>query len=329
MAGGQVAADENLVKVAPGDAATAPHDTRRRTAAVAGLVTLIAVILGFNLVVLKVAIAASDPLTTQTFAVIVATVSFVAAAAVSGPQGLRLPRRYVPAVVGVALSLTAGSSVGIAFGVERVEAGVAALLISTTPIITAVLEYFIVGQRHTWHGVAGILLGFAGVAVVALGEQRSGGASQVLGVVFLLLGSFGWSLGLVLMRTHAAGAPRTTLLAWQFLVATPLLVVTGLLTTGLRADWSLVFVLAVVYSGLFGKGISFFLQMTVVRLGTALHASLTAFLMPVSGTLAGVWFLHETVELPQVVGAVTILAGVVLVLRAKVLVQEEAGVPTI
>lgn len=308
-----------------------PEPARTRPSAtllVAALVALIATILGFNLVVLKVAIEAADPLTVQTFAVIVATISFVVAAAVSGRGSLRLDRRYTPAVIGVALSLTAGSSVGIAFGVERVEAGVASLLVSTTPIITAVLEYLFVRQRQTWHGLVGVLIGFAGVAVVALGEQRSGGSAQVLGVVLLVLGSFGWSLGLVLMRTAAAGAPRTTLLAWQFVVATPLLILVGLLTTRLQAEWSLLFFLAVVYSGLFGKGVSFFLQLTVVRLGTALHASLTAFLMPVTGTLAGIWLLDETVEAAQAIGAVTILAGVALVLRSKSLVQEAPVVPT-
>jgi len=300
-------------------------DTRRRLT-IGLLVTLVAAILGLNLVALKVAIAASDPVTVQAFGVALSTVAFFTAAAAGGSP-LRPERRHLGAVVGVALSLTVGSSLGIAFGVQRVDAGVASLLVSTTPIITLALEYLLTRERHTWHGIVGVVAGFAGVAVVAFGEQR-GGASQVLGVLYMVLGSFGWSLGLVLMRTHGAGAPRSTLLAWQFLLATPLLLVVGWMTTGLRAEWSALFVAAVIYTGLMAKGVSFFLQLTVVRLGNAVHASLTAFLMPVFGTLAGVLLLSETVQPSQLVGAVAILGGVVLVMHARVLVDDDAVVAT-
>ena len=305
---------------------TQPLDTRRRVI-VGVLVTLVAAILGLNLVALKVAIAASDPVTVQAFGVALSTLAFFAAAAVGGSP-MRLERRHARAVVGVAISLTAGSSLGIAFGVQRVDAGVASLLVSTTPIITLVLEYLMTRERHTWHGIVGVAAGFAGVAVVAVGEQRGGGASQALGVLYMVLGSFGWSLGLVLMRTHGAGAARSTLLAWQFLLATPLLLFVGWWTTGLHAEWSALFVGAIAYSGFMAKGVSFFLQLTVVRLGNAVHASLTAFLMPVFGTLAGVLLLGEAVEPSQLLGAVAILGGVLLVLRARVLVNDEAVVPT-
>lgn len=299
--------------------------TRGRRAVVAALVTLVAAVLGLNLVALKVAIQVSDPVTVQGLGVAVGAASMFGVVAATGDP-LRLDRRYLPAVVGVALSLTVGSSLGIAFGVQRVTAGVASLLVSTTPIITVILEYLLVRQRQAWQAIAGVLVGFAGVAIVALGEQRTGGASQVLGVVYMVLGSTGWSLGLVLMRTLGAGAPPSTLLAWQFLLGTPLLLAVGALATGLSATWSLLFVLGVLYTGAAGKGLSFFLQLAVVRLGTAVHASLTAFLMPIFGTLAGVLLLGERIRGAQVLGALAILGGVTLVLRSRVEPARTAAV---
>lgn len=293
---------------------------------VAVLVTLVAAILGLNLVALKVAIAASDPVTVQALGVLLTTVVMFAAVAVNGGP-LRLERRYVPAAVGIALSLTVGSSIGIAFGVERVTAGVASLLVSTVPIITLALEYLTAGTLPSRRGVAGVLVGFAGVGIVALGEQRTGGTTQALGVLYMVLGSAGWSLGLVLMRTLGDGAPRATLLAWQFLVSAPLLLVLGALATGLRVEWTGLVALAILYSGPAAKGVSFFLQLTVVRLGTAVHASLTAFLMPIFGTLAGIALLGERVHTAQVLGAVAILGGVTLVLRSRAH-PLPAGVPS-
>lgn len=85
------------------------------------------------------------------------------------------------AVAALVTLVAAVLGLNLVAGVQRVTAGVASLLVSTTPIITVILEYLLVGQRQAWQAIAGVLVGFAGVAIVALGEQRTGGASQLLG----------------------------------------------------------------------------------------------------------------------------------------------------
>jgi drug/metabolite transporter (DMT)-like permease len=311
VAGDQVTPDADVVKGA---------DLRKRRPVgarpvVVLLVTLIAAILGLNLVVLKVAIADSGPMTVQAFSAVVASATFFVVARASGsPMGLEHGRW--PAALWVGLSLTVGSSLGVAAGVQRVDAGVAALLISTTPIITLILGTVILHERYSWHGVLGVLIGFLGVGVVGF-SQRGGAGSELLGVVFMLLGALGWSLGLVLMRALAEGITRSTFIAWQTLLGVPFLLLAAGIFEGFTAEWSLLFALAVLYSGAMAKGTSFFLQLTVVRLGNATQASLTAFLMPVFGTLAGVLLLSEQVHPAQLYGGATILVGVALVLRAR------------
>ena len=288
----------------------------RRPLLVALLVTLIAAILGLNLVVLKVAIAASGPITVQAYSAVVASAAFFAIARASGAS-LRLDPGRWPAALAVGLCLTVGSSLGVAAGVERVDAGVAALLVSTAPLFALTLGVGLLRERYSWHGILGVLVGFAGVAIVALSAGRSGDATETLGVVFMLLGSFGWALGLILMRALAGGIPGSIFIAWQTLLGVPILLLAAVLTEGLQARWSLLFAAAIVYSGAMAKGTSFFLQLLVVRLGSATQASLTAFLMPVFGTIAGVVLLDERVEPAQVYGGMTILAGVALVLRVR------------
>lgn len=305
-------------------AQAAPRE-RRTVLVVLGLVTLIAAILGLNLVVLKVAIEVSGPFTVQAFSAVVASLTFFAVARASRAP-VHLQRRSLPAALWVALSLTVGSSMGVAAGVERVDAGIAALLISTTPILTLLLGTLLLRERYSWHGVLGVTIGFLGVAIVAVSQR--GGGTQLLGVGFMLLGALGWSLGLVLMRLLAGGITRSTFIAWQTLLGVPFLLLAAGLIEGFRAEWTLLYLLAIVYSGAMAKGTSFFLQLTVVRLGNATQASLTAFLMPVFGTLAGVLLLGEQVTGAQVSGGATILLGVALVLRARTSEAPPAPVPS-
>ncbi|HEX5203433.1 DMT family transporter [Paractinoplanes rhizophilus] len=278
---------------------------------VLALVVGIAAILGCNMVALKFALRESDPLTIQALATVVGLMTLVIAAR-AGRKPLRLPRHTLPGVIGVSMGMTVGSSLGVGLGVQRVSAGVAALLMATTPIITLVLDLVVLRHRHTWHGPVGAFLGLAGVAGIAWGT----GQGEVLGVLFMLLGSFGWSVGLLAMKSVQGQVPVTSFLAMQMALGVPVLLLASYLVHGLAANWTLIFVAAVIYSGAMAKGVSFLLQLIVVRHGTALHASLSAFLIPVFAFLAGFAFLGERIRAVELVGAVAILLGVVLVLRS-------------
>ena len=315
MAGDQVATGEDLVTVQTGGRAV-----------VAFLVTTIAAILGFNLVVLKVAIEASGPITVQAYSAAVAAVTFLFVTQVSGTS-LRLTRKQMVAAALVGLCLTVGSSLGIAAGVQRVDAGVASLLVSTAPLLTLILGTLLLRERYSWHGPVGVLVGFLGVGLVAIAAGGNGNPTELVGVIFTVLGALGWSLGLVLMKLLAGGIDRSAFIAWQTLLGVPFLFIAAGVVEGFGATWTVMFVLAITYAGAVAKGTSFFLQLTVVRLGTPTQASLIAFLMPVFGIGSGAVFLGEQIEVVQIYGGLTILIGVALVLRATAR-RETAVIPS-
>jgi drug/metabolite transporter (DMT)-like permease len=194
---------------------------------------------------------------------------------------------------------------------------------SMTPVITLVLSALVLGERTNVIGLLGVAAGFLGVGVVAFTADRTI-AAELLGVVFMLLGACAWSTGIVVMRRYARNIVPSTFVAWQTLFGVPVLFVLAFVFEGFVFEWSLIFVLAVLYAGVVSKGTSFFLQLRIVQLGTATTASLTAFLLPVFGTLAGVIVLGETVRAGQVAGGAVILVGVGLVLRSR----DDGGVPT-
>src|SRR5262249_37376752 len=70
-------------------------------------------------------------------------------------------------------------------GIQSVSAGLAALISSANPVLTALLTAAFLGDRMTWRKGAGLLLGVIGVAFVV--ESRiSGGIESPLGIAFVI-----------------------------------------------------------------------------------------------------------------------------------------------
>jgi drug/metabolite transporter (DMT)-like permease len=79
---------------------------------------------------------------------------------------------------------------------------------------------------------------------------------------------------------------------------------------------------ALVFSGLFGSGIAYFLWYNVVRLVPAMTASLGVLSSPVVGVVASAIVLGERPTVPDIIGYVLIFAA-----SASVLLQRQA--PTV
>lgn len=297
-----------------------------RRAVVPLLVLITGSLLGLNLVVVKIALRYSDPLTIQAMATAAGALVMLGTSAASGHR--LVPRgRELLAALAVAGAMTVGSSLGLSFGVQRIDAGIAALVMSTTPIVTMVLSRIVLRERQSVLAIIGGILGVLGVSLISLSVGTRGGSEQVKGMLLLMIGALGWSLGLIFMKTLGHGVPARPLIGWQMTIGAPVLVVLALVSTKMAAEWTLWFVAAILYMGLLAKALTFLLQLATIRLGSPVQASLTAFLMPLFGTAGGVILLDETVTAAQLVGAGAILSGVALVLRSRARVQIDLAPP--
>lgn len=282
--------------------------------AVTGLVVLTGMILGVNLVALKVGARYAHPVAVQGMGAAGAAVTMLLLARwMRAP--VRIELRHLPAAAAVGTCIAILSPLGIIYGLERVDASIAAVALGTMPIITLLLGMVLLGERHSWHGSVGAACGFSGVAMVAL-ATREGPTGGLAGILFVLGGACAWALGIVLMRRLANDCHPTTFVAWQTLLGAAVLLPAGWLIDRLAVEWTLSYVAAILYTGVFGKAMSFALQLRAVRLGSAGKTSTIAFLLPAFGMVAGVLLLRETVRPLQLSGAVVIFVGVGLVLRS-------------
>jgi drug/metabolite transporter (DMT)-like permease len=233
-----------------------------------------------------------------------------------GPGTLRAPLRRVGAASLVGVLLLAGGNGLVSVGEGHLSTGLAALLIASVPLWLAVFRR-VTGDRPAAATVAGVLIGFCGIALLTL--TRGGGSADPLGVAELLVSALSWASGSFLSaRLPLPENPFVASVYEMIAGGLALLVLASGQGESMRlgavsvASW-----LALAYLVVFGSLVAF--TSYVWLLGNA-PISLTgtyAYVNPAVAVLLGVMFASEHVTWPILLGGLIIVAGVSLVVSTE------------
>ncbi|MCS6850014.1 MAG: EamA family transporter, partial [Gemmataceae bacterium] len=207
----------------------------------------------------------------------------------------------------------------ITLGQRSVDSGVAAILVATTPLCTALIEaLYPWGDRLSVRGWFGLCVGLGGVVV--LWAPQLGQPQQLLvnAGPWLILGStLCWSAGSVLFRYLPRRLPHLSAAALQMVIGGGTMTLLGLLLgEGEEVSWA-DFTLPTVYAFfhllIVGSLIGFVAYSWLLGRVSATLAGTYAYVNPVVALLVG-WLLGgETITGWMIAGMVVILAGVTLV----------------
>lgn len=228
-----------------------------------------------------------------------------------------LPRRHdLPKILLLGLLGVTIYHLGLNYGEVTVTAGAASLMIAAVPIFTALLAVAFLKERLRPVGWAGILVSFAGVALVSLGEGEGVGFDPraVLVLLAAVSGAHYFVLQKPLLRVY--GSLRlTTYAIWAGTV--PLLVfLPGTLRSVGTASFAAT--ISVVYLGVFPAAIAYLTwNYALARSPASLVASFL-YLPPVLTILiAWVWIGELPTALTVVGGAVAVLGVFVVNTRGR------------
>ncbi len=217
--------------------------------------------------------------------------------------------------------LTFSIPYGLLYWAEQwVPSGLAAVLFATFPLLTAIFAHFLLpGERLKPKGIAGILVGFAGVAVIFSEDFRALGGSKVAtAAAILLISPLAAALGGVAIKRWGSGIHPMLTAAIPMGMTAALM---GILALFLEAGRSITFnspsVLALMYLALCGSALPFTLYFWLLKHQTATRMSLINYVTPVIAVTVGTLFLDEPFTIRIVIGAALVILGVAVVLVGK------------
>jgi drug/metabolite transporter (DMT)-like permease len=207
---------------------------------------------------------------------------------------------------------------------EKVTASKVALIVSLSPILTALAVSLILKERLSFQRWCGILLAFLGVSIVITQGQVQDTLhyftnSFESGEGFMMLSVSSWVAYTVLGRFALVGLTPLQATTYAALWGTAALFLATLSDIDLwqasMVTWENT--LAILYIAIFGTVVAslWFLQgvRTLGPARTAVYANLT----PIFGVVLGYLVLSEPIDLSMIVGGAIVILGVTLTNRAR------------
>ena len=212
----------------------------------------------------------------------------------------------------------------ISVGEEHISSSLAGILVATAPIFTFLLAIRL-DRDEQLHGVglAGVLLGIAGV-VLLLGVDAGGGTAALVGGMLVVLASLGYALGSFYLKRQFAGVRPLGIVTATMAASAAMVLPFAAATLPAQAP-GVDAVGSLAALGVLGTGVSFVIFYTLIaRVGPG-KASLVAYVAPGFAVAYGVVLLGEGFGPATLAGLIMIVGGSWLAAEGRLPWQPRRG----
>ncbi|HEU5348229.1 MAG TPA: drug/metabolite exporter YedA [Ktedonobacterales bacterium] len=211
---------------------------------------------------------------------------------------------------------------GVSWAEVQVPSGLAALLVAVVPLWMALFDWLRPGGVYPGAlAIVGLIIGFAGVALLASQAESSGTGPQLAGILALVVATCCWAIGSLYARN--APFPKTQLLGtgMEMLAGGAVLV----FVAGITGEWGQVHfaaisvksLLALAFLIVFGSLIAFSAYVWLLHHVSAVSVSTYAYVNPVVAVFLGWAFADEAITWVTLVSAAIIISAVALITVAR------------
>ena len=221
------------------------------------------------------------------------------------------PRLFIISSIGMV-----GYNLGSAFGFERVSAGIGSLIIGTQPLLIALFGAAIAKERLGPAAIAGLVVAFAGTAILVSGDLALAGDGWdfAIGCALVFACGIGWAIYVVVSKPLVQKYGSFNISALSIIIATGLMLALlarpstlDTLTAMSMKSW--LDMAYIVIPSTFLGAITW--NYAAARMPSA-AAGAFLYLIPVIGVAAGAAMLSESVTANMLTGGALILAGVAI-----------------
>jgi drug/metabolite transporter (DMT)-like permease len=207
---------------------------------------------------------------------------------------------------------------GLVILAERhADSGLAALIIASTPIWTALIESLLDRRLPSQMLSVALLVGFAGIVLLGFPSLRDGTRSDTVAVLTLLVASISWAAASVWQGRRPLKLATQVSSGYMMLFGSVGLLALTLLTREPLPSPTPQAWVAWVYLVLFGSVIAFNAYMRTLQLLPISIAITTSYVNPVIAVVLGALILSESITFWTIAGAVLVLLGVAGVFRDR------------
>lgn len=230
-------------------------------------------------------------------------------------QSWHLTRRQWIAVIIFGITQN-GLYLGLNFvAMQTIEASLAAIIASTMPLLVAFASWAVFGERIRPLGVAGLLAGVLGVALI-MGARLQGGV-DFFGLILCVIGVVSLTVATLSVRGASSGGNFLMIVGLQMFVGSFVLWGPAIAFETFDVTWTwqlgVAFAYTVIIPGLAATVIWFYL---VDRIG-ATPAAVFHFLTPFFGVSIAAMLLGEELGSLDVIGVLIIMGGILAVQLSK------------
>lgn len=215
------------------------------------------------------------------------------------------------------LGMTGLGYFGMFHGAAFVSPGLATVVESLQPLFAAMLALVFLRERLGTLGWFGLVLGLAGVALIAGPKVlAAGGGNTTLGLGFVIAATSGVAIGNIAMKKVSRRVDAAMAMSLQLLIgAIPITLLAALNDDPLSIHWSMRFTVSLIGLALPGTALAYWLWQKALQSLDVSKAVAFSFLVPLIGVSVGALFFNEPITANVIGGAGLAAIGVYLASR--------------
>ena len=205
----------------------------------------------------------------------------------------------------------------IAYGVQKVQSNLAAILMASTPLSATILAHiFTDNEKINFIKVIGVLIGFSGI-VFLFSDDILINENNIFSALLILGGSTFYVIGgLLTLKVSNKKNENVTasILIWATIFLIPIVAYT-------EQPWNLKprldSTISLIYLGIFSTGIAWLMRFRILKNNGLVFQAQVAYLIPIFGIILGYIFLKELITPKVLVAVMAVVVGIYFVKKSN------------
>ena len=229
----------------------------------------------------------------------------------------RIARQHWPRLIALGFVWMALPFLLFPLAEQTVSSSIAGMMNGALPVVVAAVTAVWVRSLPSGRRIFAVLVGFSGIALIALPSIEEGASADIKGILLLMFALLSYGVALNLARPLQAVYSPATLMLNVEVVACAISMPYGI--WGIKhSTFSYGSLAAVAVLGVVGTGLAFILFAILSKRAGTVRGMIPTYFTPIVGTILGVSFNNEKLIGLSVIGMLVVVIGAWLTSRPEI-----------